>query len=206
MTILRRTPTVLLSLPLLLLAAGCDQPPTKEIKAAEAAIEKARAAEAETYVADRFREAQSALDTAQRKLAEKDYRGALSSANEASEKARAAAQGAGPARILAKSAAETKVAEIQAVLEEIGTVRSEASEAKVPDEAFADVASKVDELNAGLAAVNQLLSEGNLLGAQRAAEELKARTPGLVDAFRAARTAWDEAHPAKGKAKPKPKR
>ncbi len=190
------------------LAAGCGEPPTREIQAAEASLEKARAAEAERYAPERFREAQSALDEA-RKLAEaRDYRGALSSANAAAERSRAAAQAAVAARTLAKSAAEVALAELQAVLDEVATVRQEADEAKLPAEAFAEVAPRLEALQSALAAVQKQVDDGDLLGGQKAALELKPQASDLPQAFRQARQAWEEAHP-KGKgrgAKPAPKK
>lgn len=199
MTFPLRARPVLLALPWLVLCA-CDQPPTKELQAAEAALQKAKDAGAPTYVAERFQEAEAALAAARRKTAEKDYRGALSSANEASEKARAAAQAAGPAKTLARSAAETALAEIQAVLEEVATVRQEASDAKLPDEAFAETAPRAEELHAAVAAINKQLDDGDILGSQKAALELKSKSSGLAEAFRQARATWEEAHP---KAKPR---
>ena len=186
------------------LAAGCGEPPTREIQAAEAALERARQAQAELYAPERLREAQAALDGA-RKLAEsRDYRGALSSANAAAERARAAAQAAGAARTLAKSAAEVALAELQAVLDEVATVRQEAEEAKLPvDEAFAELAPRLESLQGAVAAVQAQVDGGDLLGAQKAALELKPQAADLPEAYRQARTAWEEAHP-KGKAKGKP--
>ena len=80
-----------LMLPVALVA--CDQPPTKEIAAAEAQIEQARQAGAERFVPDRWRDAQAALATAHSKVQQKDYRGALSAANDAAETKAAVAQG-----------------------------------------------------------------------------------------------------------------
>jgi hypothetical protein len=76
---MRRFFAVLLPLAL----CACDQPPTKEISAAEAQIEEARQAGAERFVPDRWREAQGALATARAKVQAKDYRAALSAANDA---------------------------------------------------------------------------------------------------------------------------
>ncbi len=73
-----------------LLSFACDQPPIKEIAAAEAELRKASAAAADVYVAERYAEADAALQDARRRVGEKDYRGALSSAMEAADRARLA--------------------------------------------------------------------------------------------------------------------
>lgn len=191
-----------------LLATACDEPPKREIQAAEAALDKARQAEAERFAPERFREAQSALDNARQQVQARDYRGALSSANAAAERSRAAATAAVAARTLARSAAEVALAELQAVLDDVAAVRQEAEEAKLPAEAFAEVEPRLESLKAGLDAAQKQVDAGDVLAAQAAALALKPQGAGLADAFRQARTAWEEAHP-KGKgrgAKPAPKK
>lgn len=65
----------------LITSSGCGpKPPLEEIASAEAAIEKARGAEAPTYAADTFRSAEDMLDQAKRELDEKAYTPAKSSA------------------------------------------------------------------------------------------------------------------------------
>lgn len=188
---------------LLLLAAACDQPPVKEIAAAEAAVRKARDAGADVFVAERYAEADAALREARRRVGEKDYRGALSSATEAAEKARAAAQGAAAARTLAQSDTETTLAEADAALEEAGRLRAEAREAKLPDEAFGETGLREEQLRAALQAAHARLESGDVLGAQKAAHELKTRALELPAAVQAARETWVREHPKK---KPRPRR
>jgi hypothetical protein len=181
----------------LLPLAGCDQPPLKELAAAESALAKAREAGAEGYAVERLREAESALAEARRKAGDKDYRGALSSATEAAEKARGAAQAAAASKTLARSAAEVAVTETEALIEDALKVQEEALAAKpkVPEEAFADCAAKVEELRAGLENVGDLLAREELLAAQRAAEALKAQATPLPALFQDARAKWEEEHP-----------
>ncbi|MBI3932773.1 MAG: DUF4398 domain-containing protein [Acidobacteria bacterium] len=181
---------------------GCDQPPTREIAAAEAAVGQARQEGAGQYAADRFREAETALSDAQRKVQEKDYRGALSSATHAAERARTASQAAAAARTVARSAAEVAKTEVLAVLDEVGTIREEAVTAKVPDEAFEEVAPRVGEVQQSLDAVARLLDSGDLLGAQQAATDLKARAVPLPGLFRGALERWQAEHPKGRRGKP----
>lgn len=189
----------------LLLLAACDQPPAKEIAAAEAAVHKARDAGADVYVAERYAEAENALREARRRVGEKDYRGALSSATEAAERARVAAQAAGAARTLAQSDTETALAEADASLEEAVRLRDEAQTAKLPDEAFADTALRSEQLRTALQAAHARLEAGDVLGAQKAAHELKARAVELPAAVQTERTTWEEQHP-KPKARPRRRR
>lgn len=186
-----------------LLLSACDQPPAKEIGAAEAAVRKARAAGADVYVAERYAEAEAALLDARRRVGEKDYRGALSSATEAAEKARAAAQAASAARTLAQSDTETTLAEADAALEDVTRLRDEAQAAKLPDEAFTETALREEQLRAALQAAHARLEAGDVLGAQKAAHELKTRALELPAAVASARETWELEHP---KPKPRPRR
>jgi hypothetical protein len=185
----------ILALAVPLALAACDQPPTKEIAAAEAQVEQARQAGAERFAPERWREAEAALGAARAKVQQKDYRGALSSANDAADKARGAVSAVAAARANAKGSAELAQREIGVFLEEVDQVRQEAVTAKVPDEAFADVQARVDEVREGLTRVSDTLSRGEVLDAQKTAAELRAQAAALPEAFRAARTAWEEAHP-----------
>lgn len=185
-----------------LLLCACDRPPTKEIAGAETALGQARQAGAERYAPERFREADAALRDAQRKLQDKDYRGALSSATEASEKSRAAVQQVTVAKTMARSGAEVARAEVQAALDEVASIREEASAAKVPDTVFDEVAPLVDQAGGVLEAVSKSLTAGDLLEAQKAAAELKARVAPLPGMARVALDQWQAAHPKRGRAVP----
>src|SRR5262249_19833659 len=126
---------------LALLALGlsltsCDQPPSKEIAAAESSLSRAKEDGAELYAPVGYQEAQKALEAARQKIDEKDYRGALSSATEAADKARMASQQAGAAKTVARGNAEMARAEVQAALDEVQAVQDEAAGEKVPEQAF----------------------------------------------------------------------
>jgi hypothetical protein len=175
--------------------AACDQPPAKEIAAAEAALEQARQAGADRYAAERFKESETALQEARRKVQEKDYRGALSSASDAAAKARGAVQAAAAGRTVAKSAAEVAQAEVQAALDEIDTIREEAVQNKVPDQAFLELNPLMQETREALEAIRKTVAEGALLEAQKAAVELKTRVAPLPARHREAVEAWQAAHP-----------
>jgi hypothetical protein len=184
------------ALPVLLLilgVLGCEQPPMREIEAAQAQVDAARKEGAEQYAADRWRDAQASMQQARDRLAEKDYRGALSSANAAADRARSALQAVRSARSLAKGRTETAQAEIRAALEEVDAIRQEAIAAKVPEEAFAEFTPRVAEVQAGLEHVTQTLNS-DALKAQIEADELKTRCVELPTAFRQAQAKWLAEH------------
>lgn len=190
-------------LPILLLAGlagACGQPPTREIAAAAAQMEEARREGAERYAADRWKEASAALETARARVQQKDYKGALSAANDAADKARAARTGASVAKTVARGAAETAMTEVAVMLEEIDVIRQQAADAKVPEEAFADLEPKLEEAGQARDRVSATLVGGDILEAQKAAAELKATVAPLPELFRQAQETWVAEHP-KGRKK-----
>ena len=181
-----------------LLLCSCDKPPVKEMAAAEAALAQARKADAPKLAPDRFKEAEAALAQAQQKVQAKDYRGALSSATDAAEKAKTAAKAAASAITMAKSAVEVAQAEILAKLEEVTSVRQEAITEKVPDEAFGELITAAEDLKQkadGLAAS----AAEDVIDAQKTAEALKAQAAALPGQFREALDKWRTEHPKRGK-------
>jgi hypothetical protein len=104
-------------------------------------------------------------------------------------------QAVAAARANAKGAAELALREISVFLEEADQVRQEAVAAKVPDEAFAEVQTRVDEIREGMQRVSDTLGRGEVLEAQKAAAELRAQATDLPAAFRDARAQWEEEHP-----------
>jgi hypothetical protein len=181
------------------LAVGCEQPPSREIDAAQAEVEAARKEGAEQYAPDRWREAQDALKAARDNVAGKDYRAALSSANLAAESARAAVQAVQASRAAARTETETLGGEVRARLEEVAAVQKEALAATVPDEAFTALSPRVQDVQAGLDRVVRTLAEGDALNARRMAGELKAQADELPTAFRQAAATWKAEHPKGGR-------
>jgi colicin import membrane protein len=181
-----------------LVLCSCGQPPVKEIAAAEAALAQAQKADAPKLAPERFKEAEAALRDAQQKVQAKDYRAALSSANDAVEKAKTAAKAAVAAITMAKGAVEVAQAEIQAKLEEITTVRQEAIADKVPDEAFGELIATAEGLKQKVDALAASAAQ-DVIAAQKTAEELKAQAASLPDQFRQALEKWQADHPKRGK-------
>lgn len=176
------------------LAGACEQPPTREVEAAQAEVDAARKEGAEQYAPERWREAQQALRAARDSVAGKDYRAALSSANLAAERARAAVQAVQSGRAAARSQAEATRSEVRTLLAEVEAVHKEALAASVPQEAFATLAPRVQDVQAGLERVARTLAGDDALAAQRQAAELKAQADDLPTAFRQAVAKWKAEH------------
>jgi hypothetical protein len=194
--------------PLLLLAClalcSCEQPPSKEVAAAESQVELARQAGAEQYAPARLHEAEAAIQDAHRKVGEKDYRGALSSASDAADKARGAAKAAAAAKALTRGAAEMAQAEARIALDEAAKVKAEALKARVPEAAFEELEPRAHKVSQDLEAAAATLKRGDLLEAQKASVAIKAEAAALPAEYRGVVEAWQAAHP-KGHARPQAK-
>ena len=181
--------------PLILALAACEQPPSKELAAAEAALNQARTDEAEKYAAEQFKEAEKALEEARRKVQAREYRAALSSATEAAERARQASQTVGVAKKLAQSAIQVSQVEVEAALDEADTIREDALKARIPEKAFEEVLPRLAAAREELAGLAQQVGGADLLATQQAASDLRKKATALAEAFREARSAWEAAHP-----------
>jgi len=95
------------------IAAGCSEPPAKELHQAEGALAAARAAEAEVYAPQELETAEAALAEYDAAVAQGDYRLALSQAIEARDMAYEAARQAGERKADARSTAERLSAELE---------------------------------------------------------------------------------------------
>ena len=195
-----RTLTRTLTLSTALLLCSCEQPPDKEVAAAEKQVEKARKAGAEQYAPARLHEAETAMQDARRKIAEKDYRGALSAASDAADKARGAAKAASAAQALTRGAAELAQAEARIALDEAAQVKAEAIQARVPEAAFAELEPRAQKLAQDLEAAAATLKRGELLEAQKVSAAIKTEALALSAQYRGAVEAWQAAHP-KGRAR-----
>jgi predicted S18 family serine protease len=91
---------------LLLIAAGCSEPPQKEIDQAQSAIDAARAAGADKYATEEYSGATATLQKARDSVEQRDYRQALSYALDARQRALEASHLVPEARARAKTAAE----------------------------------------------------------------------------------------------------
>jgi hypothetical protein len=197
----RLSPVVLVAA---LVLCACDQPPTKEIAAAEAALASAEKDGAGEYAPERLAAARSALQEAERRVQAQDYRGGLSAANEAAEKARAATKSAEAAKQLVQSAAESARDETRIMLEELPALKDEAAQAHVPAEAFAALDGELAAIEALLVSADQALAKQDFLAARSQSEDARSKAQVLPDKYRQARSDWETAHPKKPKGKAKP--
>ena len=181
---------------LLLLAAGCSEPPQKEIDQARAAIDAARAAGADTYAADEYAGAQATLQKARASVEQRDYRQALSYALDARQRALEAARLVPEARTRAQAAAETafkavnsRAAELNTLLRQAEGAKIPARELRAPDEALATARASLQE-------ARKLIDAGNFAEASAAMPKVREN---LDIAVETVQSIPQRSRPAKGK-------
>ncbi|HEV8394690.1 MAG TPA: DUF4398 domain-containing protein [Vicinamibacterales bacterium] len=96
-------------------AAGCAEPPTREIDQAQAAIEVAVSAGAERFAPADLTAARTALTQARDAVGQRDFKQALAHALDSRERAQTATRAAGDARAVLKRDAQAALAEVLAL-------------------------------------------------------------------------------------------
>jgi hypothetical protein len=141
-----------------LAAAGCGEPPSKEMHQAQGAIDAARAAGAERYAPEEFQAALEALRRAEDAARQRDYRLALNHALDSRERAQNSARQAASERAQARSLAERTLADVMAALAAANARLDAAAGAKVPAKALTGPRAVVE------ATQKQVQEAGTLLG------------------------------------------
>jgi hypothetical protein len=106
---------------LALVLSGCSEPPQKEIDQAQAAVDAAKTAGADTYAADEYNSAVTALQKSHESVDQRDYREALNYAIDARQRATEAAKQAGIAKGHTKVAAEKLVTDCSTRVSQLDT-------------------------------------------------------------------------------------
>ena len=152
-----------------LLLCACSQPPTKEIDAADAAVNTARSEGAAEYAAESFNAATAALTAARDAAAQRDYRLALSRALDARERATQSAKQAADGKARARTDAEGAVRAVVTGLEELDQKLEAATRSGVPARDLttargvaSDAGTALQEARAALAAGNYLEARASL--------------------------------------------
>lgn len=159
--------TTTLAIATVALAAACASPPQEEIDAARKVLDEAKEAEAETYAADSFREAQDLLNSAVAEVRAQEERFA-------------------PMRSYAES--ETM---LQRVSELAGEVRSEAMANR--EQARQEASSLIDEAQTAITAAEEALkSAPSAKGTRAEVEAFQTELVALTATLTEAREAYDD--------------
>lgn len=147
-------------------AAGCADPPSKELHQAQGAIDAARAAGADSYATDEFTAAVSALARAEAAVAQRDYRLALSQALDSRERAQNAAKLAASQKAAVRSGAERLLAELTSATA-LASTRLAAETSRTPSPGVVALQSAVQNARAALDDAGKALATEDYLEARR---------------------------------------
>jgi hypothetical protein len=150
---------------LLLAAAGCSEPPQKEIDQAQSAIDAARSAGADHYAADEYAGATATLDKAHASVEQRDYRQALSYALDARQRALEAARLVPDARAKAKASAEATLKSTAERVSHLETVLHAAERAKIPARELRSARQTLAAAQTTMQEARRLVDQGNFEGA-----------------------------------------
>jgi hypothetical protein len=168
-------------------AAGCADPPSKELHLAQGAIDAARAAGADSYATEEFTAAVEALARAETAVGQRDYRLALSQALDSRERAQNAAKLAASQKAAVRSEAERLLAELTSATS-LASARLSAETSRTPSPAVAALQSALHSARAALDDAGKALATEDYLEARR-------RLKGVRDTLVAAQQALPAAPP-----------
>ena len=166
-----------------LAAAGCAEPPNKEIDQAQGAIDAAKAAGAEKYATTEYSAAETALKNANDAVAAGDYRLALNAALESREHGQNAARDTADTKARVRVEVERSMAEIATLMAQANTRRAAAQRARVPARVLAQSARDIDAASAAVQKAGEAIAGDDYLAALAALKGVKERLEMAVAAI-----------------------
>jgi hypothetical protein len=161
---------------LLSLAIACsDDPPTKEIEQAQAAIDSARTVGADEYDHEEFAGAQEALQHANEAVGQRDYRLALHYALDARERAQTASKDAADRKITARADATRAMSEMNAALNDARSKLKAAEAARAPAKTVSEARRVIADGDRDLQKARAAFGQGNYLAVTKMAAETNDR-------------------------------
>ena len=183
-----RLSVLLCTIALLVLSAGCSEPPQKEIDRAQQAIDAARAAGAERYAPETFAAATAALKQSHEAVDQRDYRLALSRAVDAGDRAQDAAREAADNKAKARLDTEAAINGANAALMQLEARIKTADEARVLAREIAPARATAKDASAALQKARAALSAEDLAGARSAVDGLEEQIRSEIRVVEAATT------------------
>jgi hypothetical protein len=155
---------------LVLFAAACGSPPSKELHQAQGAIDAARAAGADEYATDDYQAAVAALARAEQAVAQRDYRLALSQALDSREFAQSAAKLAASQKAQVRSEAERMLAQVTSIVSVASERLAAAQASRVPRATLEPVGNAIASARTALDDAGKALASEDYLEARKRLE------------------------------------
>jgi chromosome segregation ATPase len=170
---------------MLLMIAGCADPPQQLMDEVKSALDAAKNAEADQYVPDLYNAAKKMLDDALA-MVEKEKEGwfsnydeAITQLNAAKEAANKATEAVAAKKEEIKAAAEKMLQEIPAAVEKAKNLWKKAPRGKGTREALQMIKNDIEKTEASVTEVNAALESGNYLMAREKAQAIMKKLQSL---------------------------
>ncbi len=194
---MRSVLTLGLVLSLAITFVSCAQPPEEELKAAQAALDSAKKAEADIYAPDAYRTAKSTLDDARAKVEQKDYDAAKAGAIRAKDQADQATALAGTNKQNTRNEAQALVNRLSTGLTEARATLNKAPRGKGADGDLDQLSSDLGQAEASLGEAKNSLSAGkakDALAQAKSAEGKLSQVQGAVQTAMQKIEDWQKQH------------
>jgi hypothetical protein len=156
------------------LSVACATPPTREMDQAQGSIDAARAAGADRYATEQYGAAVKALQNAQDAVGQRDYRLALNYALDSRDRAQRAAKEAATQQAVQRSAAERRLGQVTASLDQAEQRLKAAESARVPRRALTAARTEIAAAEASLQKAGTAIQQNNYkLSQEQLAESAK---------------------------------
>jgi len=184
-------------LPCLLLAAACEDPPSREMNQAQGVIDAARAAGADQYAADEYNAAVESLAKSREAAEQRDYRLALNFALDAHERGQLAARSAADQKALIRSETDRLLQAAETGLELVASRLAAARTARVATADVTRFSRRLDAEQAAVDAARDRLEADDLRAARSALRPAVERLEQLTSEIDAAVAARQPRRPAR---------
>jgi hypothetical protein len=143
------------------LSTACATPPSREMDQAQGSIDAARAAGADRFATEQYDAAVKALQNAHSAVAQRDYRLALNYALDGRDRAQRAAKEAATQQAVLRSAAERRLGEVTASLDQAEQQLKAAESARVPRRSLTAARAAITDAEALLQKAGTSIQAGN---------------------------------------------
>lgn len=191
----KKTLAVVLGLLLVVVAfTGCAKAPQAVVDSTKAALDAAKAAEADRYLPTEFRAAQDSLNAALTQIETQNakfallrsYKKASASLAAASQQAAAATEMVAAKKAEVKAEVDAKMIELTAAVEEAGKLLKKAPRGKESREVLTAIKADIDAVVAAQPEIAQTLESGDFLAARDKVNAGLAKIKAVVEELNAA--------------------
>jgi len=161
-------------------AAGCSEPPQKEIDQAQAAVDAARAAGAERFAVDEYNAATTALQRARAAVDQRDYRQGLSYAIDARQRAQSAGRQAADGKQRAQKAVEAVYGDAAGRATRLQTLLRAAEAARIKAKELRQPAATLTAARTTLQEASTAITLGNYEQASKSLTEVRGKLDAAI--------------------------